>query len=1677
MDRAIFDGGTLTPSGVSLQVTVAPFIASGFDGMVAVSDATESRSIPAPAAAGPDRISYLVLHLEYRSLTSPISNLQVIPETTWLTSVSRNFFVTFAKFTIPFGATSMSDPGVVIDYSMGDWADKLGKTGWRSPVATFASLPVVGNRDGDTRIAFDTRLAYAWNASTKLWIPVGNAVNLAEVASREAESRQQFHRATSGSGLLNEIPQSIDFVPGSTVAGDAVKNTLFQEVPVAVPFLPNPGVANTGAFPGCHFLMNGHFVKTHAANVTFAAPPGVGERFDLVILEVWRSTVSIPANETYKDEGGTPRAFTVLRNALETLQEQGGGLTASYDFSEMMAYDSTTFVATRYQFKAIANVNISALTDTATVAGAVTNVDGNAFSVGTNTDQKLWQATAGVSSVDGVSWAIPLVVVRRTSAELAGPPFIDTFRSNQRYVFDVCPRAELGMGLFEVEEAIKRQALSSAAVQSQEKPSGFISGTSDDLVPHNGSITVPAFLAQVRGRRLALGSAAGVSLPAPPATGGRTDLIVFEVLQTIFPPGDALVDVTQTELQLRGRMGPRAAQWVGRFRVFSLPLNVLQTTVDGAMLATTLYSTVAADPALWQRSSDPTVGEDPLFAVYALPICLIHRRNTGAYAVTLTGQNGADRSAFPGLLNQAATFPYLGEILDLRSRSVEDPDELQALLDESFDRLMAGDLRTNMATHTVASGVTGTQLLHVDVLGNAPIAGTNLIPNPPNSRQSVWSESDEAELFAWSIKDLTNNANDGTGTFAWTAGTNTLAINLPLGYTLSLDPQTNFNPYGPQGFIAYSVETAGGDLRPFPMVHSYFSGATPPTWPIVGDPVTPTPMNKTEVVLTLDGSLGYAPAGATAIIGVWAVRRNHEAGLSSAFNSYAQNRGLFTIPDTVRRIEYSLTGVAPFQRAWVGVPLNIIDVPVVGDALVIDQATLFASGSISSQLASVAGNLQSFAVADITLSSTSVIDKLRYIQFTDSTAVMPDFERCRIEFNPGSVPGGTTARVTLMCLGDLVDHWFEVDPGSKQIRGPYTLNPSQFSVTTSATHQTAAKQGVCGWSDCGISVLGSVQTGSQSNVGGKLAIGFPAFTGEFSFYAAGTLNAAWEIWFSAADRLSTRNISLGQSVGFQRGVDISGAPGTLMNLGAYSSMYSVNYTYTAGAFGAHSAIVLSPVRDPLPVGSVTRIYYEYTPYQGITTSLETKINGTVEGITDQIVFTNGPNKPWIDYRLLGTGLRRASQSAFPPGLYSGFNASGMDIGLLYSKGRVDDRNAFQTSDGPTYGGYYAVEDRAKPFRQADRPPLAISQRLPYPTKAPNGTNPSRYAPESFLSHSVLLDRPAIRVLPPGQAYPKSEVSPWLLEYSATSTSERVWRSQSANKTLYYPLPVQAGEAIVGLTMEVESAGPNGVVLVTFVVRDRNTGAISTGLYDTANFIVQSPGGTRLLHEVSIPSVGVASDPRNELLLSVVCSTSNMRVGYITLSVVPATTFSAETQQTMRRYPYNDARSGNPGKALRKGSKIAIPSSWTTEFAAYAAASTQLGRQDSPLSPSRGRTLLGTVLGTASYGAGGMIGYVPPGSDVSLGMSVLDGVTSAPGFAGRETPPRFNAKNRSVMTGATAPDTAAGTALAYIVRSSTSATYMGVSTGYTVIVNGTATLRVGQAVDAFYPVGRPVFRRS
>ena len=169
IDRGIFDGGELILSGIALQASIPPFVAVGYDGMVVINDATITATIPA------NTTSYLVCLAKWLSGSQPVIDIQVIPEVTWLTSINKNYYITFAKFVVPFGAMTLLP--TYADWSVSDYADKAGKTGWRPSAANFAALPTSGNKQNDVRMA--AQKLYYWDQSTKTWkVLTGSAIDI-----------------------------------------------------------------------------------------------------------------------------------------------------------------------------------------------------------------------------------------------------------------------------------------------------------------------------------------------------------------------------------------------------------------------------------------------------------------------------------------------------------------------------------------------------------------------------------------------------------------------------------------------------------------------------------------------------------------------------------------------------------------------------------------------------------------------------------------------------------------------------------------------------------------------------------------------------------------------------------------------------------------------------------------------------------------------------------------------------------------------------------------------------------------------------------------------------------------------------------------------------------------------------------------------------------------------------------------------------------------------------------------------------------------------------------------------------------------------------------------------------------------------------------------------------------
>lgn len=161
IDRAILDGGSISYNG-TLAVTIAPFIAHGYDGMTVISDTSLSVTLVDGA------VNYIICFAQYQNAASPVVEIQVITEAAWLSLTNRDYFITFAKFDLSVGIHLLVTAADA-DYSVSDYSDKLGKGNWRRAAATQATLPTIQNRDGDTRIALDDRISYTWNSTLKVW--------------------------------------------------------------------------------------------------------------------------------------------------------------------------------------------------------------------------------------------------------------------------------------------------------------------------------------------------------------------------------------------------------------------------------------------------------------------------------------------------------------------------------------------------------------------------------------------------------------------------------------------------------------------------------------------------------------------------------------------------------------------------------------------------------------------------------------------------------------------------------------------------------------------------------------------------------------------------------------------------------------------------------------------------------------------------------------------------------------------------------------------------------------------------------------------------------------------------------------------------------------------------------------------------------------------------------------------------------------------------------------------------------------------------------------------------------------------------------------------------------------------------------------------------------------------
>jgi hypothetical protein len=64
--------------------------------------------------------------------------------------------------------------GDSLETAIGDLDAAIGNISWKSSVANFSALPIIGNVDGDNRLTLDTRTVYSWKSSSSAWVEIGH---------------------------------------------------------------------------------------------------------------------------------------------------------------------------------------------------------------------------------------------------------------------------------------------------------------------------------------------------------------------------------------------------------------------------------------------------------------------------------------------------------------------------------------------------------------------------------------------------------------------------------------------------------------------------------------------------------------------------------------------------------------------------------------------------------------------------------------------------------------------------------------------------------------------------------------------------------------------------------------------------------------------------------------------------------------------------------------------------------------------------------------------------------------------------------------------------------------------------------------------------------------------------------------------------------------------------------------------------------------------------------------------------------------------------------------------------------------------------------------------------------------------------------------------------------------
>jgi hypothetical protein len=952
-----------------------------------------------------------------------------------------------------------------------------------------------------------------------------------------------------------------------------------------------------------------------------------------VFLEVWRDALAVPETQTYgRNPDPTAATYTLTQaiDQVEQLAYTAGTAGNNFAFNQVGEYNHAGY-AVRWQISTAANVPSSALYDPCAlvVAGTAVNHNGVAFTGPATGDSRLWSSVS-VTSLDGMSWALPLFVVRRTNAENGGGGIgITEYRSNSRYVFPVYSGADTAKVAHELIATAEANDLLPVNQQpAAQEPSGFLSGLdfvltggalADTLQIYNNAMRV-----RVRGFddwvRL---SSHDIALGSPPAASYARTLVYLKASITVYRHQDTATRHISHRYRPwlpatfpGGTVGVRTGQGWRRgyltWEVVVAPLGAVDVRdEDDSMVLVTAGSWVRGDQyiagtpyefsdgGLWSRAVAIDVDDriHPYATEWAIPICLVHRRNTGVW--TLVNPNGTAAGGADGDrpdTRTVATVVHPDDLVDLRHQVDVSEAEVKARLEADADRLMTGSLRTRMANRWATGAVVtqptvaGTRILQSDIIGPATPGCFNL--KQPDGERMIWSDAREFDVVA---RGFVNNAVE-TGLVTWNHAVtgDTITVGAPAGASIVRQL--------PAFYLASVV--AGAD-------YLHYDG--PPCWSTrhqvsSGNPlVVPTyPVESegkyTQVTTALEGSLVTPVPDGTFTASAWdaygrATRMtgtsgtfggdigNRAAALSwwvhydrdpSGVDEYNGNYGLAEIPDVVHRAVYNNGADQP---VGIGTLYALVRKDITG----VLTTTVTLANVDAVKPANVTGNtdkLIGIAVQALAYGGGGVVPAL--------ASVTMDVAQTSITLTWAG-PGNGFVDIVVFYETDQVTKWIEVGRGGKSVRALF------------------------GW----VSVSPAVGGG-----GGVAA------------YARQLGSSVWQ-HAEVADQMVEMPLVW----------KMNGPVWDLQNVISpqyyadypLSNLFSLVFEDLQGVGVAEDFLICAPARTPLASGTTLLLHYTYTPYQGLSSSggavataatavpaLQQMLHGTIVDSTDFYAVQAGP---------------------------------------------------------------------------------------------------------------------------------------------------------------------------------------------------------------------------------------------------------------------------------------------------------------------------------------------------------------------------------------------------------------------------------------------------------------------